>query len=52
MPQDGRHQRERERVKEREREEERERERQKERDRMGGAAESGKSLFFTIAFIF
>ena len=34
------------------RERERKRERQRDSDQMGGAAESGKSLFFTVAFIF
>ena len=29
-----------------------ERERERESDQTGGAAESGKSLFFTVAFIF
>ena len=36
----------------RERERERVRERERESDQTGGAAESGKSLFFTVAFIF
>ena len=40
------------RVKERETETERERERERERPDWECAAESGKSLFFTIAFIF
>ena len=35
-----------------ERERERDRERERERDQRGCAAESGKSLFFTVAFIF
>ena len=30
----------------------RERERERENEQMGGAAESGKSLFFTVSFIF
>ena len=34
------------------RDRERERETERESDQRGGAAESGKSLFFTVAFIF
>ena len=34
------------------RERERKRERERENDQMGVAAESGKPLFFTVAFIF
>ena len=39
-------------ISERKRERERQRERERESDQTGGAAESGQSLFFTIALIF